>query len=81
MTPLPPRPEWAAAFGRRVHQRRKDLGLTLIALGAAVGAHKQSVWRWEQGQQLPDAYDLAALAKALRCSVWRLIDGPVSSEP
>jgi transcriptional regulator with XRE-family HTH domain len=74
MTVLPPRPEWAAAFGARVHKRRKELGLTLSDLGAAVGSHRQSVWRWEHGEQLPDAYDVAAIAKALRIQPSRLLD-------
>ncbi len=81
MQDMPPRPEWAVAFGSRVHRRRKELGLTLSELGTAVGSHRQSVWRWEHGEQLPDAYDLAAIARALRCSVWRLIDGPVAPQP
>lgn len=65
MNPLPPRDAWAAAFGARVHRRRKELGLTLSELGGAVGSHRQSVWRWEHGEQLPDAYDVAAIARAL----------------
>lgn len=77
MNPLPPRLEWAASFGRRVHRRRTELGLTLSELGAAVGSHRQSVWRWEHGEQLPDAYDLLRLARALRCTVWRLTDAPL----
>lgn len=73
MTAMPPRPEWAAAFGRRVHLRRTELGLTLSELGAAVGSHRQSVWRWEHGEQLPDAYDVAAIARALSVEPSRLL--------
>jgi transcriptional regulator with XRE-family HTH domain len=77
MKPLPPRDDWATAFGRRVAARRRQLGYSLSELGERVGSHRQSVWRWEHGEQLPDAYDLFALSKALRCTVWRLTEAPL----
>lgn len=77
MRPPIPREVWAANFGRRVAARRRHLGLTLSDVGEKVGCHRQSVWRWEHGEQLPDAYDLLRLARALRCTVWRLTDAPL----
>lgn len=67
------RPTFAQQFGALVHSRRKKRQLTLAALGALVGVHKQTIWRWEAGNQLPDAYDLAHLARAIGCSVKALL--------
>lgn len=72
-TRMTDRPTFAIQFGALVHARRKKRQLTLAALGALVGVHEQSVWRWEHGEQLPDAYDLARLARALGCSVRSLL--------
>lgn len=63
------RPSFALQFGSLVHSRRKKRQLTLAELAALVGVHEQSVWRWEHGEQLPDAYDLSRLAAALGCAV------------
>jgi len=60
------RPTWAAAFGSLIAARRTARGLTLAELGSMLGSHRQTVWRWEHGEQLPDAYDL-------RCSVRSLL--------
>lgn len=74
------RPTFALQFGALVATRRQQRGHTLVELGALIGVHKQTVWRWEAGDQLPDAYDLARLARALGCSVRSLLpDAQASS--
>ena len=72
-TRMTDRPTFAQQFGALVHARRKKRQLTLAALAALVGVHMQSVWRWEHGEQLPDAYDLSRLADALGCAVRTLL--------
>ena len=67
------RPDWALLFGARLRARRKELGKTLSEIADKMPCHKQSVWRWEHGEQLPDAYDLARLADALGCAVRTLL--------
>lgn len=67
------RPTWAAAFGALIAARRTVRGLTLAELGSMLGSHRQTVWRWEHGEQLPDAYDLCRIAEALGCSVRSLL--------
>jgi len=67
------RSEWAAAFGQLIAARRTARGLTLSELGSMLGSHRQTVWRWEHGEQLPDAYDLCRIAEALGCSVKSLL--------
>lgn len=37
-------------IGKKISQRRKELGLTMEEVGAAVGVGKSTVQRWESGQ-------------------------------
>ena len=76
------RPTWAAAFGQLIAARRTARGLTLDGLGKLLGSHRQTVWRWEHGEQLPDASDLCRFAEALGCSVRSLLpDGRAGVKP
>ncbi|MBS0482429.1 MAG: helix-turn-helix domain-containing protein [Proteobacteria bacterium] len=52
-------------FPARLQRLRKQRGLTLAAIGAALGVSKPTVWAWEQGRSRPTPDHLAALARAL----------------
>lgn len=53
-------------IGKKMNQRRLDLGLTLEEVGNAVGVSKSTVKRWENGNIRNMGRDkIAALAKAL----------------
>lgn len=59
-------------LGRRVAERRTDLGLTLAALAEAVGVHHSTLSRLERGVQDLGASRIPALARALQWSVANL---------
>ena len=47
--------------GRRVAQKRKELGLSQEALGEKLGVSRQSIYKWEEGRSFPQADNLFAL--------------------
>lgn len=55
-------------IGKRIKDRRKELGKTLEEVGKVVGVSKQTIQRYESGEiNIP--YDkINLLAKALNCS-------------
>ena len=58
-----------ADFGKIIHDRRIELGLTLEELGERVGVGKSTVRKWEQGIiQQAKRDKIAALADALQIS-------------
>ena len=53
-------------IGKKISQRRKELGLTMEEVGTAVGVGKSTVQRWESGQIQNMRRDkIAALADVL----------------
>lgn len=56
-------------LGRRVADRRAELGLTLAALAEAVGVHHSTLSRLERGAQDLGASRLPSLARALDLEV------------
>lgn len=56
-------------IGKKIQERRKDLGLTLDDVGRAVGVGKSTVQRWESGLIKNMGRDkIALLAKVLQIS-------------
>lgn len=48
---------------------RTEQGLTLEAVGVAMGVTRQCVQMWEAGRRWPSSADLPKLAKVLGCSI------------
>ena len=44
--------------GRRVAQKRKELGLSQEALGEKLGVSRQSIYKWESDSALPEVEKL-----------------------
>jgi transcriptional regulator with XRE-family HTH domain len=55
-------------LSKRLRDRREFIGLTQPELGQRVGRTKQQIYRYEQGENEPDATTLAALSKELGVS-------------
>lgn len=56
-------------IGRRIKQRRTDLGLNQQSLAARIGVSYQQVQKYENGTDRVGASRLYAVAKALHCDV------------
>jgi transcriptional regulator with XRE-family HTH domain len=52
-------------MGRDLRARRRDLGLTQVALAEAVGTRPVMVGRWERGEALPTMDEARRLAEVL----------------
>jgi len=64
------------ALGIRIHNLRKEKGLTLVELGNKVGVKDSAVSKWEKGRVTNIPFEtLTAIAKALDCPVNFLING------
>lgn len=61
-------------FGKRIKMFRKKLDLTQSEVAAKIGVSEQAVSKWENGDCLPDVYNLKLLAKLLRVSIDCLLD-------
>ena len=54
---------------------RTEQGLTLEAVGVAMGVTRQCVQMWEAGRRWPSSADLPKLARVLGCSIDDLFAG------
>lgn len=61
-------------FGKRVRSFRLKNNYSQKELGFRIGVSEQSVSKWENGECLPDVYNLKLLAQILRISVDTLLD-------
>jgi ribosome-binding protein aMBF1 (putative translation factor) len=59
------RKAWVRRVARRIRAERERAGLSQEALAARVGAHRQTVYRWEAGALEPSAWHLRLLARCL----------------
>lgn len=59
------RDEFASLLGHGLTAARRAAGLTQQDLAAALGVHKQTVYRWEAGEQIPDVWHWSLLLRAL----------------
>jgi transcriptional regulator with XRE-family HTH domain len=63
-------------IGKKMYNRRKELGLTLEEVGDAVGVGKSTVRRWENGMIKNMGRDkIAALARVLKMSPVEFVPG------
>ena len=62
-----PKQTAGATFGARLRQMREAKGLSVQALAAATGLHRQSVYQWERGEREPTWAAACKLADALGC--------------
>lgn len=63
------------AFGARLQRLRKERGLTLAQVGAALGVSKPTVWAWENGRARPVDSRIDVLAEALGVTGEELLAG------
>ena len=61
-------------FGKRLRDFRKRKNLTQKEVGMKMGVSEQSISKWENGDCLPDVYNLRLLALILNVSVDCLLD-------
>lgn len=59
--------------GRRIMQKRKELGLSQEALGEQMGVSRQAIYKWETDAALPEIEKLVALSKYFHVSVGWLL--------
>jgi transcriptional regulator with XRE-family HTH domain len=64
-------------IGARIRAARKAKGLTLAALGKAVGVNKVSAWAWEAGKAKPRLDKVQLIATALGVTPEALLRNPV----
>ena len=63
-------------IGTRLKQARVGARLTVCRAAEAVGVHRMTITRWEQGKSLPDMLQALALSDAYGISLDRIIAGP-----
>ena len=64
------------ALGTRLNRFRREAGLTLADVAAALGVSKPTVWAWEKGKARPLPERLDAIADALGVTADMLRDAP-----
>ena len=63
-----------ADFGKRLRQFRKKKNFTQKEVAFRIGVSEQAVSKWENGECLPDVYNLKLLGQLLHISVDTLLD-------
>ncbi|RNJ63998.1 MAG: helix-turn-helix domain-containing protein [Porphyrobacter sp. IPPAS B-1204] len=85
-TDAPAQPAAAATInpseglGARLNRLRREAGLTLADVAAALSVSKPTVWAWEKGKARPLPERLDAIAAALGVSPELLAPGPITGE-
>lgn len=67
-------------LGTRLNRLRREAGLTLADVAAALGVSKPTVWAWEKGKARPLPERLEAIAAALGVDPELLAAAPASRE-
>lgn len=67
--------------GQRVAQKRKELGLSQEALGEKLGVSRQSIYKWESDNALPEVEKLVALSRLFGVSVGWLLGVETEAAP
>lgn len=70
----------AKQLGTFIAERRKELGLTQVALAEKLHVTDKAISKWERGVGLPDIHSLEALAEGLEVSVLELMQAKKSEE-
>lgn len=68
------------ALGTRLNRLRREAGLTLADVAAALGVSKPTVWAWEKGKARPLPERLDAIAAALGVDAGQLSLAPAPRE-
>ncbi|SPP31683.1 hypothetical protein ARAF_0825 [Arsenophonus endosymbiont of Aleurodicus floccissimus] len=63
------------AIGRRIYERRTELGLRAIDLADLIGVSRVAVSQWERGLSVLGGDKLMNIAEALKCSPEWIIAG------
>ena len=63
-----------AEFGKRLKYFRKSKDFTQKEIAFRIGVSEQAISKWENGECLPDVYNLKLLGKVLHTSVDTLLD-------
>ena len=61
-------------FGKRLKYFRKSKDFTQKEIAFRIGVSEQAISKWENGECLPDVYNLKLLGKVLHTSVDTLLD-------
>lgn len=69
-----------ADFGKRVRSFRIRNNYSQKEIALRIGVSEQAVSKWENGECLPDVYNLKLLAQVLRVSVDSLLDTELRTE-
>lgn len=67
-------------FGKRVKEFRTRNNFSQKEIALGIGVSEQAVSKWENGECLPDVYNLKLLARILRVSVDSLLDTELRTE-
>ncbi|MCM0000867.1 MAG: helix-turn-helix domain-containing protein [Erythrobacter sp.] len=78
--PLPAGAAPGEGLGTRLNRLRREAGLTLADVAAALGVSKPTVWAWEKGKARPLPERLDAIAAALGVDPEMLAAAPASRE-
>lgn len=68
-----------AAFGKRVREFRTRNNYSQKEIALRIGVSEQAVSKWENGECLPDVYNLKLLAQVLHVSVDSLLDTDIQN--
>lgn len=68
-------------IGQRVAQKRKEQGLSQEALGEALGVSRQSVYKWESGNAVPEIDKLIAMSKLFGVTIGWLLGVEEAEQP
>lgn len=62
-------PEWTKALGEKVHERRRQKGLSLQKLADKVGTTNCTLSNIENGKHCPSSHLLFKIARAMGCQM------------
>ena len=61
-------------IGNRIKRFRKQKGVSQEKLAEEIGVHRQSIYKWEKGERVPDSTYVQKIAAALGISCSELLD-------
>ena len=56
-------------LGQRIQKKRKEKGLSQEKLGEQLNVSRQTVYKWENDQTIPELFNLIAMAEILDVKV------------
>lgn len=61
-------------FGNKIKQIRRKMNFTQKEVAVSIGVSEQAVSKWENGECLPDVYNLKLLGQLFQISIDYLLD-------